>query len=185
MKDTVVSIAAETLLKQIKERNPQKAVLYLAIVAVAAAVLLLSGTAKKGNAEPKSEIIKAETEDHSSEVLEKKLEAILSSMRGAGKVEVMLTLDRTSEQVVASNEKSTNGDKSASKETRPATVQSGGREEAIVLTEVFPRIRGVIVIAEGAADIGVKLAIASAVSTVLGIDEKCVEVFVMASGANE
>lgn len=43
----------------------------------------------------------------------------------------------------------------------------------------MPKIRGVIVIAEGAADISVRFSLAAAVSTVLGIDENSVEVFAM------
>ena len=96
----------------------------------------------------------------------------------------MLTLDRTGEQVLALDEKSS-GSGSGANETRPATVQSGGREEPIVLTEVLPKIRGVIVIAEGAASISVRQNILAAVSTVLGIEEKAVEVFVMAGSGGE
>lgn len=40
-------------------------------------------------------------------------------------------------------------------------------------------VRGVIVLAEGGANFAVKNSIIAAVSTVLGIEEKCVEVFVM------
>ena len=118
--------------------------------------------------------------DHAAE-LESRLEGILSGMAGVGGVRVMLTLDRTEEQVIAMNDRSAGNDKNASTESRPATVSGGGREEPIVLTEVLPRIRGVIVLAEGAGNIAVKYNIVAAVSTVLGIDEKCVEVFVMAA----
>ena len=38
---------------------------------------------------------------------------------------------------------------------------------------------GVIVVAEGGANFAVRQSLISAVSTVLGVDEKCVEVFVM------
>ena len=59
--------------------------------------------------------------------------------------------------------------------SRPATVQ----DEALVLTEKAPAVRGVIVIAEGAADIGVKLKLQSAVQTVLGVEIDQIEVFEM------
>lgn len=42
---------------------------------------------------------------------------------------------------------------------------------------VYERVVGVIVSAEGAEHIAVRLAIENAVCTVLGIDEKCVDVF--------
>ena len=48
-----------------------------------------------------------------------------------------------------------------------------------MLTEVQPLVRGVIVVAEGAEDIAVKLNLQYAVKTVLGIDDDCIEVFEM------
>lgn len=169
----------EKFVKRLSGAKVAKTALYCAIIAVALIVFAFSGNVNKREAEKSDAANDKRTDADSAARLEQKLEAILSSMRGVGKTRVMLTLDRTSEQVFAANEKRTNGEKNASTESRPATLQSGGREEAIVLTEVYPKIRGVIVIAEGAADIRVKLSIAAAVSTVLGIDEKNVEVFVM------
>lgn len=114
--------------------------------------------------------------------LEAKLEGMLCSMQGVGRARVMLTFEKSSESIVAVDQKYVAGDKSSTNESHPATVQSGGKEEPIVLTEVLPTIRGVLVLAEGAANITVKCSIAAAVSTVLGIDEALVEVFVMGSG---
>ena len=170
----------ERFIEGLKQPKNTKTVLYCAVILVALLVFLLPGTLKKSEETIVCEEDKTQNDASSAAALEKKLEEILSSMRGAGRVRVMLTLDRTAEQIIASNEKNASGEKSTSSESRPATVQSGGREEAIVLSEVFPRIRGVIVIAEGAADIGVRQSIIAAVSTVLGIEEKNVEVFVMA-----
>lgn len=170
----------EKILNRIKEANAAKTVLCCMVIAASLIVFLFSGSVKKQKTEEETAQPKTGSELGSAAMIENKLEAILSSMRGAGRVRVMLTLDRTNEQIVASSEKTASGENNSSRESKPATVQSGGREEAIVLAEVFPRIRGVIVMAEGAGDIGVKLALISAVSTVLGIDEKNVEVFVMA-----
>lgn len=114
--------------------------------------------------------------------IERRLETVLSRMAGVGKVTVMLTLDQTEEQVLAVDGRSSSSETGSSTESRPATVSEGGKESPIVLTERLPRVRGVIVVAEGAANIGVRMNISAAVSTVLGIDEKCVEVFVMESG---
>ena len=61
----------------------------------------------------------------------------------------------------------------------PATISKNGGNEPIVLTEVQPLVRGVIVVAEGAEDIAVKLNLQYAVKTVLGIDDDCIEVFEM------
>lgn len=168
------------IIEKLKNVKSTKTMLYLAVILVALLVFFLSESFGKSEGASVQKEDNKQSETCSAAALEKKLEEILSSMRGAGKVRVMLTLDRTKEQIIASNEKNTGGEKSVSSESRPATVQSGNREEAIVLSEIFPRIRGVIVIAEGATDIGVRQSISAAVSTVLGIEEKNVEVFVMA-----
>lgn len=63
--------------------------------------------------------------------------------------------------------------------SRPATVSQTGGNEAIVLTEKQPVVRGVIVIAEGAADITVRMNLQNAVRTVLGVDLSCIDVFEM------
>ena len=155
---------------------------YGAIALLALLLFLTSGTlsscGSKKEADADAAVQTAPVSD-SAKQLEARLESILSGMAGVGKVRVMLTFDRTEEQVLAMNGKSVSGESGTSSEQRPMTVSQGGKESPVVLTEVLPRVRGVIVIAEGAGNIAVKLNISSAVSTVLGIDEKCVEVFVM------
>ena len=120
--------------------------------------------------------------------VEERLAATLSCIRGAGKVRVMITYD-TGAQIIpamstdvqsSASESSTDGggatrNENRTESSRPATVQ----DQALVLTEKAPEVRGVIVIAEGAADIGVKLKLQSAVQTVLGVDIGCIEVFEM------
>ncbi len=112
--------------------------------------------------------------------LEARLESILSSIAGVGKTKVMLMLDSTEEQIIARDSVTKTAQGGSTEESRPSTVSTGGGESRpIVLTERLPRVRGVIVAAQGAADISVRLNIIAAVSTVLGIDQSCVEVFVM------
>jgi stage III sporulation protein AG len=54
-----------------------------------------------------------------------------------------------------------------------------------VLTEIEPTVRGVIVIAEGAADVSVRVKLSNAVMTVLGISADRIEVFEMKRGEGE
>lgn len=119
--------------------------------------------------------------------VEERLAETLSCIRGAGKVRVMITYD-TGTQIVpvmstdvqssssqSSAEGNTTLNENRTESSRPATLQ----DEALVITEKAPAVRGVIVIAEGAADIAVKLKLQSAVQTVLGVDIDCIEVFEM------
>ena len=113
------------------------------------------------------------------EQLETRLEGILSEIRGAGRVNVMITYDNTSQIVCAEERESSEDETGSNVLSRPAKISGSGGENPIILTELKPKIRGVIVIAEGAVDFSVKNKLVLAVSTVLGIDQNRVEVFEM------
>ena len=119
------------------------------------------------------------SEQLTAEQLETKLEKILSEIRGAGQVNVMITYDNTSEIVCAEESESSENETGSNSVSRPAKVSGSSGESPIILTERRPDIRGVIVIAEGAADLSVKTTLMLAVSTVLGIEKSRVEVFQM------
>ena len=121
--------------------------------------------------------------------VEKRLEGILSSIRGAGQVRVMITYETGVEVVTAmSTDKNSNRSESSdmsrssltvqqTESTKPATVSGGGGNEPIILGQKQPVIRGVIVVAEGAADISVRVNLQQAVQTVLAVPANSVEVF--------
>lgn len=122
-----------------------------------------------------------------STVLEKKLEEILSQLKGVGKVNVMITLEETTEIVPAFNTTKNNettketdsqgGTREIVREDMTIQVVTGDEGSPIVLKEIKPTIKGVIVIAEGAEDLSVKEMLYEAVKTVLGIPGNRVEVY--------
>lgn len=111
--------------------------------------------------------------------LENKLEDILSRIDGAGKVRVMITYDSGTELVPAVESQITVNQTGSSESKRPVTVSEGGTQLPLVLAELSPRIRGVIVVAEGASDIRVKTELLNAVMTVLGTEPSRISVFSM------
>lgn len=176
---SILTAAAELL-----GRNKRLRIAVCAALALFAALLFLTSGVfrqQKTGSAPAAQESPAPNADAAGSI-ERRLETVLSRMAGVGKVTVMLTLDQTEEQVLAVDGRSSSSETGSSTESRPATVSEGSKESPIVLTERLPRVRGVIVVAEGAANISVRMNISAAVSTVLGIDEKCVEVFVMESG---
>ena len=176
---SILTAAAELL-----GRNKRLRIAVCAALALFAALLFLTSGVfrpQKTGSAPAVQESPAPNADAAGSI-ERRLETVLSRMAGVGKVTVMLTLDQTEEQVLAVDGRSSSSETGSSTESRPATVSEGSKESPIVLTERLPRVRGVIVVAEGAANISVRMNISAAVSTVLGIDEKCVEVFVMESG---
>jgi len=126
------------------------------------------------------------TYDYSS-VLEKKLQDTLSQLKGVGEVKVMITLEETEEVVPAFNTTKNNettkeidsqgGTREVIREDMTIQVVTGDEGSPIVIKEIKPTIRGVIVIAEGAEDLSVKEMLYEAVKTVLGIPGNRVEVY--------
>lgn len=122
---------------------------------------------------------------------EQRLAALLSNMEGAGKVEVMITYETGPELVPAMDRNemrttSTEQDGNSTSQTqqtevqeRPMTVDGPDGSEPMVLYQETPEIKGVIVIAEGAADIEVYMNLERAVMTILNIKASQVEVFAM------
>ena len=108
-----------------------------------------------------------------SKQLETKLESVLSQIKGAGNVKVMITLDGSPELVYAmdSNEKVSNntGGSTTTSSSTPILVQTNGTTSPLILTEVLPKVKGVIVVSSGANDISIKLDILNSVSTLLDI----------------
>ena len=99
---------------------------------------------------------------------EEKLESILSEISQHGKVEVMITYYGSSEKDIAYETKtSTSGsDKNSSGSEDKKAVISGG--EPVVVQEKYPRVKGVIVVAQGADSIEVKRALTDAVTAATG-----------------
>ncbi len=115
--------------------------------------------------------------------MEKQLAVILSKIQNAGKVSVMITLKGSSEIIPAkdeavsdkvTNEKDTEGGTRTINElnTNDKVVFQniqGGLSKPLIVKEINPEIKGVIVVAEGARDPRVKLRLSQAVQTVLDI----------------
>ena len=123
---------------------------------------------------------------------EQQLESVLKNIKGVGDVSVMITYESSSEVVCANNvqtetntvtEKSENGGIKESEtiieNKTPVTVGSGDGENALVIIENEPKIKGVIVVAQGAENLTVKLNLQKAVETVLQVEPSQVDIFAM------
>jgi len=123
--------------------------------------------------------------------LEKDLSSILGKIQGAGRVSVMVTLKSGTEIIPAkdeavsdkvTNEKDTSGgtrivNEKTTDDKVVFTAAQGGNSRPLVIKEINPEIKGVIVVAEGAKDSKVKLKLSQAVQTVLDIPAYRVTVY--------
>lgn len=186
-----------TKIKQYLENvNSKKFIRNLLILLLVGAILLIVSSILfegKDKKEPYTDRSLSEneteftTEDY-SEILEKKLEHILSEIKGVGNVKVMVTLEDTAEKIPATNttknqetskeEDSQGGSRETLREDSSAQiVTKGGEGTLIVLKELKPEVKGVIVVAEGAENLEVQEKLYHAVKTVLAIPGNKVEIY--------
>lgn len=159
-------------------RKRHRAVIIMIIAAIC--LLAFSGNGeKKISSEDKSKKeVSAELNlaEYTSET-EERLRAVLSEINGAGDVEVMVSFDAMNEKILAKNSKNENtsdmeeGKSVASYGSEESIMiyGSGSEEQPFVLKEKLPVPSGVLVLAAGAADEGVRLEIYEAVKALYGI----------------
>lgn len=121
--------------------------------------------------------------DEKREKLEKNLESVVSKIKGAGNSKIFLTFESSTETVYATEErknKEASEDKSSGETTRKKetddcekkfiTVKdSGGTEHALAVTEIEPKVKGVVVICQGGDDAVVKKRITECLMAALNI----------------
>ncbi|SES62922.1 hypothetical protein [Anaerobranca gottschalkii] len=114
--------------------------------------------------------------------IKKELENILSKMDGVGKVSVMVTLENSSEMIYSENytesrrenreEDSQGGTRNTveyNKTGQLVIIRRAGNEEPVVIKEIMPKIRGVMVVSENGDNPKVKLEITKAIQSVLDV----------------
>ncbi len=104
---------------------------------------------------------------------EEQLQNILSKISGAGKVEVMITYYGGSETSIAYEMKSENEEKSSQTDKR--AVMSGN--DPVVIQELYPEVKGVLVVAQGAGNAEVKHSLAQAAAAAMGVSISRVRVY--------
>ena len=120
-----------------------------------------------------------------------KLEKILSEIKGAGNVrvyigyegtgEVVYVYDRTVNTTVREDDSGGANLKTTVTEekTTPVFTVEGSSKTPLVEKTNGPKIQGVVIVAEGAADIKVRLELMEATAAALNIDEKIIKIFIM------
>ncbi len=187
----------ETVLTRLKTQVKKNPGLVYALYAVLGLIAVLfcviggdphCGERKQGSAEKTESKV---TNSSGKDSLEQRLTDVLSKIRGAGRVDVLITYETNGEIVTATvrqtdeDTRNTNGasgseaSRTIREVTEPATVETEGGYAPIVLYEKEPVVRGVIVVAEGASDFSVRQKLQAAVHAATGIPIERIEVFEM------
>lgn len=144
----------------------------LLLVLLGLALMLIPSGDRKESSQSQAQVVPQE----SVLTLSQELEEILSRVQGAGKVQVMLTIDKGEEIIY---------------QTDGSTAENGNKHDTVVITDenrtqsgliqqsIPPTYRGAIVVCQGADSPTVCLAIKEAVSKVTGLEISKISVLKM------
>lgn len=163
----------------IKQGKNSRIVFLLGIAGVG--LIFFSGILEKKEGTNSPELTVGETVTVSADAytaaLEKRMDAVLESISGVGKVEVMITLESGTEYLYAQEIRSSSdyshreGDleERSEQESSYLLVEGKNGKEALVLQEIQPRIKGVVVVCQGGKNSDVRQSVTQAVTVALNI----------------
>lgn len=105
------------------------------------------------------------------QMLENKLSTELSKIKGAGKVSVIISVERGVKSELATQTDATGGEN-----TQEPIIVNG---KPIILGELYPEIRGVVIVAQGGDKLSVKMSILNAARVFLNVDANKIEILTM------
>lgn len=161
-------------LKSIKHIDKIIAVLFIAI-------LLVVYVSTFTNDDSNNAVTSLTTEEY-AKMLEDKMSSVLSNINGAGDVSVMVTLECGIEYIYATTKEeitTTSGSNSKTTITEELVmVSSSGKSTPVIIKENLPKISGVLVVAEGAGSVSVKLEILKAVQALFELPADSIEILI-------
>lgn len=123
--------------------------------------------------------------------LEDRVCEVLSQIKGAGNVKVMINFSDSGEIITATTnnssidkttDTSTSGNRTTESKTdnvSPVIIQQDGKDTPLIVKELAPDVLGVVVVAEGADNVSVRINLLQAVQTLLNVDSNKIEIFTM------
>ncbi len=148
-------------------------ILLLALALGLILMLLPNGCQKSEDKKPSQNAV-----NFSLDEFQKKLESILASGEGVGRVRVMLTQKSTETYVYAEETRSTereqqNGeyaDQNFDYDRKPSIISDGsGKQVPVTVKQLFPEFMGAVVVCDGAESISVQTFVTETVSALTGI----------------
>ena len=162
----------KTLIKRLIEKIPKekRPIILAAGGVLLMCVILLSSFFDAGKNEIKDTKSDTETYEENGYVseLERKLTDIISSIEGAGRVKVMITLENSEENVYAV-------DINESK-NEYVLIKTSSDEGGLLLKIIQPKIRGVAIVCDGGEISKVKMRILDAACSAMGISSSKVSI---------
>lgn len=157
-------------------KDKSKAKLFLALGLIGIALIFLADIIKPDQSKKESKAniseLNVNTDDF-KEQMQNELTSILSRINGVGNVNVMLTIEGSTEYVFA-EEYNTKSDKSGDKTTQDYSnkyviVDKGNSKDALVKKILRPKVSGAIIVCDGGDNPAIKEKVYQAAIAVLNI----------------
>lgn len=177
------SVISDKIKEIISPKNRGNLIIVLGITGL---ILIAFSGFFKTNSKKEATVSTSASSLNRQQNLQQSLENIISNVEGAGKSKVLITFENSAETIYATEEKKNKEaceDKSECGITRKKecddcekkyiTIKDNqGTEHALAVTEIEPKVKGVIVICSGAENPIVERRIVDAVTTALNIPSK-------------
>lgn len=148
---------------------------FVILVILAGVVLMLLPTHSSDKKEPRSE--PSERETFSLEREEARMEEVLGRIEGAGRLQLMLTLQSGSQLQLAEDSDLTAAADEQRTERSTVTLSRGsGVEDIVVTQQIYPVYQGAVVVCQGADNAAVRLALTEAVCALTGLSSDKVSI---------
>lgn len=165
----------KNVLTKLKDEKGLKWVVILGAVGI----LLLTFSAVKPQNEATAQKAESTAKQYCEEI-ENKLSALLQDMEGVGNCKVYVTLENGVEYVYATEEKNNadyaaDGEKTTERnDTQTSVILIDGEagETGLLLTEIQPQIKGVVVVCEGGDNAAIQERVTAVVTTALNISTR-------------
>lgn len=153
-----------------KIKNSKKIQIFLVlIIAIFIVILMFSGSKSVQDTSTLS------IEESYVLSLEDRLSKTLSKVQGVGSVSVVITIESGLETIIASKTVTEQTSQGTKTETTPILVNG----KTVTLKEVYPKIKGVLIVAKGANSLSVINKIHQATTSLLDIDSNKIEILSM------
>lgn len=162
----------ENVIKRFQNKLNKKQKIIITVIFITAVFLLISKNPKetKTNEETKEEL---STTENYVKKLETSLKEIICEITGERDIKIMITAQNSAEKVYATQTEK-NGEKIG--EEYVIIKNSSQSQNAVILKEIEPEIKGAVVVTGKADNFVIKEQIIEAVKTVLGINASKVSV---------
>ena len=145
--------------------------------------LLLITTKDKEDNSKEKEVVKEQVEsscDYKGE-LEKSLENIFSMVEGVGKAKVFVTFENNGEKIYAKDIVTEESEEKEKRQYKLDEKLASEKENGlpVIVEEICPEIKGIIIVAEGGGSVTVKNSLIKAAQAITGLEVNKIEVMKM------